>query len=76
VKAWRTELFGVVCLVAAETRGQALSATVRAAREAGYHEADLWTRTRVTRAKHRDGWAQTAKARRCFDILDPPESEE
>lgn len=53
LKAFETKLGGITSVVFADTPGQAKSATIRAAREAGYNYK--FTAVRCRRRRHLDG---------------------
>lgn len=55
MKAWKTELFGIVSLVVTATRERARVITLRAARDANY--CARYTEVRATRAP---GWDRVA----------------
>jgi hypothetical protein len=60
-KAWITEVHGIKSLVAAETRGHAVSRTMASANDAGY--GVKFPDVKAKRDKRFDGWAQTDEAR-------------
>jgi len=59
MKAWRTTLYGVVSIVAPESRGAAKAQTFRSADEAGFEPA--FQKIRAVRAYEHDEWARDPK---------------
>ncbi len=55
-RAWRTTWNGIVSIIAAETRGQAVSRTLNSACEAGWPAK--FTAVKAVRAPEFDGWAE------------------
>ncbi len=64
-RAYRTNCGGIVSVVAAESRGRAVAATVRAAGEAGYRVRFLVVR--AVRAPEYDAWAALDATGACWD---------
>lgn len=63
-RAYRTEWRGVVSIVSAETRGQAIHRTLRSARGAGY--TPRWQAITARRAPEHDGWAEVDASEACW----------
>ncbi len=64
-RAWRTKAMGITSIVSAETRGGAISITVRSAHDAGY-DSVKWTEVKAVRAPEHDAWAEVDETRRCW----------
>jgi hypothetical protein len=56
---------GIDCIVATETRGQAIARTLFSANDAGYRIK--FTDIRCRRAPEHDAWAAADKTQRCWE---------
>lgn len=62
-RAWRTTWGGIASIVAATSRGQAISRTLNSAKEAGYQPR--WQDVKAARAPEFDCWAAADQAGYC-----------
>lgn len=73
-RAYRTTCWGIVSIVAAESRGKAIARTLRAIGDAGYNTAGLWGRIRAVRASEFDEWAEVDRSGDLYHEADLPKS--